>query len=82
MREHGVRLAESRLKRSDVLRESTLALAGDADSQVRFQVALTLGEWDDDRIVPALAKIGLAGPRTNGRVWQWPLRRRHERAVS
>src|SRR5262249_36849281 len=36
-------------------------LAADADSQVRFQVALSLGEWDDDRILPSLASIALAG---------------------
>src|SRR5262249_44371527 len=31
------------------------------DARLRFQVALSLGEWDDNRVVPPLARIALAG---------------------
>src|SRR5207249_2636243 len=31
------------------------------DPRVRFQVALSLGEWDDPRIIAPLAKIAMAG---------------------
>src|SRR5262249_55781192 len=37
------------------------ALAHDPDAQLRFQVALSLGEWDDDRIVAPLADIAATG---------------------
>src|SRR5262249_37560297 len=60
VREHAVLLAEPRL-REPALREAVVRLAGDADARLRFQVALTLGEWDDDKIVPPLARIALAG---------------------
>jgi len=36
---------------------SMLALAGDADPQVRFQVALVLGNWEDRRAGLALARL-------------------------
>lgn len=61
LREHGVALAEQRLKDSITLREQVIALADNADARVRFQVALSLGEWDDDQILPPLARIALAG---------------------
>ncbi len=34
-------------------------LAHDADARVRFQAALSLGAWDDSRVVPALASVAL-----------------------
>ena len=37
--------------------ERTANLTGDGDPRVRFQAALSLGAWDDDRLVPALAEI-------------------------
>ena len=37
-----------------------MALADAADTRLRFQVALSLGEWDDDRILAPLAKIAQA----------------------
>ncbi|MFN4257807.1 MAG: PVC-type heme-binding CxxCH protein [Gemmataceae bacterium] len=61
VREHGVLLAEPRLVKSASLRQQVLELAEDTDARLRFQVALSLGEWNDDRIVPALAAIALAG---------------------
>jgi putative heme-binding domain-containing protein len=61
LREHGVRLAESRLSSNCTVREKVMALAGDKDDRLRFQVALSLGEWDDNSIVAPLARIALAG---------------------
>ncbi|HMF18968.1 MAG TPA: PVC-type heme-binding CxxCH protein, partial [Gemmataceae bacterium] len=58
-RQHGVLLAESlgKIKSvQDILRR----MAEDPDARVRFQVALSLGEWDDDAIVEPLAQIALA----------------------
>jgi putative membrane-bound dehydrogenase-like protein len=60
LREHGVRLAERWLARSEAVQKRVLELAGDADARVRFQAALSLGEWDDDRILKPLARIALA----------------------
>jgi putative membrane-bound dehydrogenase-like protein len=61
VREHGALLAEDRVADNDSLQEAVLALAKDDDARVRFQAALCLGAWDDDRILPALATIATAG---------------------
>lgn len=61
VRTQAVLLAESRLAKSPALQQAVLARATDAAAHVRFQTALSLGEWSDDRILPALAKIALAG---------------------
>jgi putative membrane-bound dehydrogenase-like protein len=61
LRENAVKLAESRLATSAGLRERIVAMAGDADARVRFQVALCLGNWDDDRAIAPLARIARAG---------------------
>jgi putative membrane-bound dehydrogenase-like protein len=61
VREQALVLCERWLPTSPVIQTGALALAMDADARVRFQAALSLGEWDDDRIVPALAKIATAG---------------------
>jgi putative membrane-bound dehydrogenase-like protein len=61
VREQAVRLSEPWLGREAVLQERVTALAGDADARLRFQVALSLGEWDDDRILTPLARIALVG---------------------
>jgi putative membrane-bound dehydrogenase-like protein len=60
VREHGVRLAEPWLAKLPPLQKRVVELAGDEDARLRFQVALTLGQWDDDRILPPLARIALA----------------------
>jgi putative membrane-bound dehydrogenase-like protein len=60
VREHAVRLAERWLPRSPAVQERFAALAADPDARLRFQVALSLGEWDDDRILAPLASIALA----------------------
>ena len=52
VREHAVKLAESR-----ALTDAILPLARDADVRVRFQVAFTLGELNDQRALDALAYI-------------------------
>src|SRR5207253_1806899 len=59
--EHAVRLAEPFLARSERIREYVFDLAENGDAQLRFQVALSLGEWDDDRILGPLANIALRG---------------------
>ncbi|HYT94793.1 MAG TPA: PVC-type heme-binding CxxCH protein [Gemmataceae bacterium] len=60
-REHGVRLAEPWIGKDVALRKGVFRLARDADPQVRFQVGLSLGEWDNDQIVPGLAAVALLG---------------------
>ncbi len=60
VKEHAVRLAESRLNDSETLYETVLALAEDENERVRFQVALSLGEYQGlaiDEKIAALAKI-------------------------
>lgn len=52
VREHAVKLAEPR-----ALTDAILPLAKDADARVRFQVAFTLGELNDQRALDALAYI-------------------------
>src|SRR5262249_1725317 len=61
VRENAVQLSEPRLAGSARLQERLVALARDPDPRVRFQVALSLGEWGDDHLLPALAEIALAG---------------------
>lgn len=55
--EHAIQLAESRFARSPALLTRVLELADHPDARVRFQCALSLGEADDDRVVPALAGV-------------------------
>jgi len=58
LREAAARLVEGRLKTDRALLPQTITLADDPDSMVRFQVALTLGEANDDpRALEALASI-------------------------
>jgi len=59
--EHAVRLAEPFLARSERIRKCVFDLAKRGDAPLRFQVALSLGEWDDDRILVPLAEIALRG---------------------
>jgi putative heme-binding domain-containing protein len=61
VREQALILSERWLPDHSVMQKEVLALATDADARVRFQTAMSLGEWDDDRIVPALARIAVAG---------------------
>ena len=57
VREHAVRLAESRIQKNEFLLEQVLALANDKNPRVRFQVAFSLGETEDPRASKALANI-------------------------
>jgi putative membrane-bound dehydrogenase-like protein len=61
LRENAAALAAPRLARSPALQERLVALAADPAAKVRFQAAMALGGWDDDRIVAPLAQIALAG---------------------
>src|SRR5690349_19771840 len=60
VREHGLVLAERWLATDTTVQQRVLALATDDDQQVRFQVALSLGAWDDDRVLRPLGRIALA----------------------
>lgn len=57
VRENALQLAEPRLAKSPKLTEHVLAMADDKNPRVRFQCALSLGELNDSKIIPALAKI-------------------------
>ncbi len=61
VRENAVLLAERRILETTLLPERLKHLADDPDPRVRFQVALTLGEWENDAAIESLAKIALRG---------------------
>jgi putative membrane-bound dehydrogenase-like protein len=61
VREQAVLLSERFLPTAAAVQKAIAGLATDADEQVRFQAALSLGLWDDDRIVEPLATIAVAG---------------------
>jgi putative membrane-bound dehydrogenase-like protein len=61
VREQAVLLAERWLASSAAVQGAVIKLAHDPDAQLRFQVALSLGEWDDDRALAPLADIAAAG---------------------
>lgn len=55
VRSHGVRLARPRLEREPILGDVLIEFAKDPDAAVRIEVALALGDWDDERAGEALA---------------------------
>jgi putative membrane-bound dehydrogenase-like protein len=57
VRRHAVRLCEGRFDKSPDLGPALLKLVDDADTQVRMQLACTLGEWDDPRAGAALGRL-------------------------
>jgi putative membrane-bound dehydrogenase-like protein len=57
VRENAVRLAEPRLDSTPELLAKVLELAGDTNARVRFQVAFTLGEARDSRVVKTLLEL-------------------------
>jgi putative membrane-bound dehydrogenase-like protein len=57
VREHAVRLAEPRLAESSRVATAVVALAGDPDPPVRFQVAFSLGSTESEAATEALARI-------------------------
>jgi putative membrane-bound dehydrogenase-like protein len=61
VREHAVLLSEARLATTPRLREAVVGLADDPDARLRYQVALSLGEWDSDATLAPLARIALSG---------------------
>ncbi len=59
VREHAVRISESILTSSPQIGPALLALTGDPEVRVRYQLAFTLGNWADPRAGTALAQIAL-----------------------
>ena len=71
VREHAVRLSESFLKAATAsgagraslairaLSDALLRLADDSEIRVRYQLAFTLGEWEDSQAGQALVKIAV-----------------------
>jgi putative membrane-bound dehydrogenase-like protein len=57
VREHALQLSERFLTDSKRLSAGVVALAADPDARVRFQAALTLGEWKDPRTLATLAEV-------------------------
>ncbi len=59
VREHAVRLAESRLQESEMLRSSLLQLAGDTAPRVSLEIAFALGAVRHEEAIDGLARIAL-----------------------
>ncbi len=60
IREQTIRLAEPRLKRAPAVRQQLINLAGDPDPMVRFQLAFSLGEANEEpSAIAALATIAI-----------------------
>lgn len=57
VREPAVRLAERVLQKSSEVRQRLLKMTNDADTQVRYQLAFTLGELPAAERAPALAQL-------------------------
>lgn len=57
VRRHAVRLGESRLASTPELAAEFLKLVNDADFTVRYQLALSLGEWDASQAAFALGEL-------------------------
>lgn len=60
VREHAVRLAEPRLNENEAIRRRCFELASDRNPRVRYQVAYSLGQCQDDRTVPALGTVAIS----------------------
>jgi putative membrane-bound dehydrogenase-like protein len=54
---HALRLSDHWLDMDDALSAKVLSMTGDADPAVRLQLAMTLGELDDARVVETLLKL-------------------------
>ncbi|HZQ47176.1 MAG TPA: c-type cytochrome, partial [Verrucomicrobiae bacterium] len=59
VRRQAIRLGENQVGASPAIQEAWLKLVDDAD--VRYQLALSLGEWNDPRAGQALGKLAQAG---------------------
>jgi putative membrane-bound dehydrogenase-like protein len=63
VREQAVILSERWLPSSKAIQLAVKQLAFDADPQVRFQLALSLGLWDDEEVVLPLSVIASEGSK-------------------
>lgn len=61
LRENALRLAERFLPGEKRVLDAALALRGDGNAHVRFQLALTLGRVDDRRALEVLASLATSG---------------------
>lgn len=66
VREHAVRIAESRLADRPAVARAVVERADDEDPRVRLQVAFSLGGWNSQAAIDALARISR---RDAGDVW-------------
>jgi len=57
VRRHAIRISERLLASSPDLANTCLKLVNDPDLTVRYQLALSLGEWDDPRAAEALGVV-------------------------
>jgi putative membrane-bound dehydrogenase-like protein len=57
VRRQAIRLAETRLDNDAAMGPAVLALQNDPDTPVRFQLALSLGQWNDPRAGAALGDL-------------------------
>ena len=63
VRRNALQLAESFLKKTGDVGVDVLSLEHDPDLMVRYQLALTLGEWSDPRAAQALANLAARDPK-------------------
>lgn len=61
VRRHAVRLCESRLATMPELADACLKLVSDPEFTVRYQLALSLGDWNDPRAAAALGEMAKSG---------------------
>lgn len=66
VRRQAVRLAERRLGDEERLAKAVAALVADTDLGVRYQLALSLGEWNDPRAGELLGQLAL---RDGNEIW-------------
>ncbi len=59
VRRQAVRLSENRLGTDADVASAVLALVNDEEIRVRYQLALSLGEWDDEQAGRALGKLAV-----------------------
>src|SRR5204863_9153308 len=57
VRRHAIRVSERFLSQDPAVGNDLLARVTDDDSQVRLQLAFTLGQWTDSRVPAALAAL-------------------------
>lgn len=61
VREQAVRLSERWLAHDAEMQRLLHRLAADQDARVRFQVALSAGVWNDERVFPILIRVAVRG---------------------